>query len=105
SWYNYPIRPLDPVIEMDQPAGTIRYIRDNFSGTGMASRMQAPAEPQGNWQLLQNFLPITRGTLDRRWGFTYINTFTNPAGPLNAQPAFSFEYQSDTQAARRLVWC
>jgi len=97
AWYDTPIRPYDPVIEYDRDTGSIRYYRDNFSGNGQNSFVQAPAQPQDIFEALVNCMPIMRGTLDKRRGYTYINT-------LPAAAQHSFEYQSDSLFVRRLLW-
>jgi hypothetical protein len=69
SWYSSPLQPLDPVVQSQVPKPPIRYMRDNFQGTGQNSYFQAPAQDQSMWQSLLNVQPITQGILNQRWGY------------------------------------
>ncbi len=102
-WYQQPIRPLDPVIEDDPQTGAIRYIRDNFTGTGQDSYTQPPAQDQSQWQTLNNILPITDGSLRRRWPLTTFNS-TNPGSALQLITRL-YSFQRDSDLSRRILAC
>jgi hypothetical protein len=77
SWYSTPLQPLDPVVQSQTPKPPIRFIRDNFAGTGQNSYIKPPAQDQSMWQSLLNVQPITQGILNQRWGYlNFANNFT-----------------------------
>lgn len=74
-WYKSPIRPFDPVIDLDPATGATRYIRDSFTGTGQVSQILAPATPQDQFSVMQNVMPPVRGVVEKRWGYApFIST-------------------------------
>lgn len=95
SFYQSPIRPYDPVIQ-DVGAGS-RYLRDNFSNTGQDSHTEPPAQDQSLWSLLKNVMPITKGTLERRWGYSvFANGLLSNANKL-------YSYQRDSDGFRAII--
>lgn len=97
AFYKFPIRPFDPVIEEDQATGAFRYYRDSFAGTGQDSHTRPPAQDQSFWQSLLNIMPITSGTLQRRWGYSQLH-----AG-LGLGTSHAFSFQRDTDGLRTLI--
>src|SRR5579863_115190 len=96
AWYNVPIRPFDPLNPEDQPTPPQHYIQDNFAGTGQDSHTRPPAENQSQWILAQNVMPITKGTLERRWGYSLFNTNTTASNWLTM-------YQRDSDGFRAII--
>jgi hypothetical protein len=91
STYQRPVQPFDPVIPDAQPKPPIRYVRDNFQATGQDSHTQPPAQDSTMWQSLMNVMPITKGVLERRWGFLPFATGV----PASASRLTSFQRDSD----------
>jgi len=107
-WYQQPIRPLDPVIEDDPQTGAIRYIRDNFTGTGQDSYTQPPAQDQGQWQALTNILPVTDGSLRRRWPLAaWGGTDSTGISPGTASQFVTrlYNFERDVDLSRRVLGC
>lgn len=96
SWYPTPIQPMDPVVVSQQPKPPIRYVRDNFMGTGQNSYTQPPAQDQAMWQKLLNIQPITQGTINQRWGF---NQFAGVSFTANRL----YNFQSDAVGTRAIL--
>lgn len=72
STYQKPLQPWDPITQDLQPKPPIRYIRDNFQGTGQDSHTLPPTQDPSMWQALTNVQPITKGVIERRWGYTLL---------------------------------
>jgi len=53
---------------VDASAGIYRYYRGNFRSAGQNSYDSPPTQDQDAFMQLYNTLPITKGSLDRRWG-------------------------------------
>lgn len=87
--YQRPLKPWDPVIPDQKLEGPSRYLRDNFQGSGQDSHTQAPAQDPVMWQALTNAMPITKGVIERRWGYTQFAT------PTAAKRLFNFQRDSD----------
>jgi hypothetical protein len=96
SWYSQPIQPIDPVVVSQTPKPPIRYVRDNFAGTGQNSYVKAPAQDQAMWQALTNVQPITQGILNQRWGYSQF-----AAGGVNPNRLSNF--QSDNLGTRAII--
>lgn len=89
--YQRPLQPWDPVNQDQQIKPPIRYVRDNFQGTGQDSHTSPPAQDPAMWQALTNVQPITRGVIERRWGYTAL-----AAGVATAtNRLYSFQRDSD----------
>lgn len=99
SWYKTPIQPIDPVVVSQQPKPPIRYVRDNFTGTGQDSHTQPPAQEQSMWQSLVNVMPITNGTLQRRCG---LSTLYPTHGAIGSDVRL-YNFQSDALGVRYLL--
>jgi len=91
STYQRPLQPWDPIVQDQQIKPPIRYIRDNFQGTGQDSHTQPPAQDASMWQALTNIQPITKGVIERRWGFVPFATGLN----ATANRLVSFQRDSD----------
>lgn len=96
SWYQTPIQPIDPIVQSQTPKPPIRYMRDNFTGTGQVSYVKPPAQDQSQWSVLTNVQPITQGILNQRWGYT---TFAGLTGTPNRLAIF----QSDATGTRAIL--
>lgn len=96
AWYNRPIQPIDPVVVSQQPKPSVRYVRDNFAGTGQDSHTIAPAQDQAMWQSLVNVQPITKAVIERRWGY---NQFAPLSVPFNRL----YNFQSDSTGNRQII--
>jgi len=96
SWYSIPIQPIDPVVVSQTPKPPIRYMRDNFAGTGQNSYVQPPSQDQSMWQTLTNTMPITQGVINPRWGY---NEFATLAGAPNRL----YDFQSDLLGTRAII--
>ena len=91
SWYSTPIQPLDPVVISQQPKPPVRYMRDNFAGTGQNSYIKPPAQDQSMWQSLFNVMPITQGVLNQRWGYvSFTNSFQTQIPVISISFFFHF---------------
>ena len=97
SWYKSPIRPYDPVLEDTKDNEASRYYRDSFDGTGQDSRTEPPAQDASMWSALTNIMPITRGGLDRRWGYARF------ASTGVTSPTKLYSFQRDTDGLRTIV--
>jgi hypothetical protein len=93
-----PLKPWDPVVEVNQPSGEIRYIRENFFGSGQESFPEPPVEDQAQFESLSNIMPVAQGTLKRRWGYSL---FANPAV---VSPRL-FLFQKDAGLQRNIMVC
>lgn len=98
SWYSTPLQPLDPVVASQTPKPPVRYVRDNFTGTGQNSYVQPPAQDQAMWQSLLNVQPITQGVINQRWGY---NIFASNAAVVGANRLYNF--QSDATGTRAII--
>ena len=96
SFYQSPIRPFDPVIQ-DIGGGGSRYLRDNFSNSGQDSYSEPPAQDQSMWALLKNIMPLTKGTLQRRWGYNVL------ANGLLSRANKLYSFQRDSDGLRLIV--
>lgn len=96
SWYSRPIQPIDPIVVSGQPKPSFRYVRDNFAGTGQNSHDIPPTQDQAMWQALTNVQPITKGVLERRWGYTQFAGFGAFTNRL-------YSYQSDALGTRAIL--
>ena len=102
SWYSSPIQPLDPVIQSQTPKPPIRYMRDNFAGTGQNSYVLPPAQDQSMWQALTNVMPITQGVLNPRWGY---DIFTGIAGVPSTIATITTIVKTMVHGTTALVTC
>lgn len=100
--YKRPLNPFDPVVKEGQDGGSPRYYRDDFSGSGQDSYTNPPGQDPTMWQALLNIMPISRKSLDRRWGY---GLFSDLSGvlPIGSIPTHIYEYQRDTDGLRKLV--
>lgn len=96
AWYNFPVHPMDPVNPEGQQEFTTHYLRDSFTGGGQNSHVLPPTQDQSLWESLLNVMPITRGVLERRWGYNFVATGLNPTDRM-------FTYQRDFDNLRCLV--
>lgn len=90
SWYKQPVRPYDPIIEDGKDNESSRYYRDSFDGTGQDSTTDPPSQDASMWEALTNIMPITRGGLNERWGYSKLID-----GNPNATRLASFQRDSD----------
>src|SRR5581483_7067181 len=107
SWYKSPIRPIDPIVSDVQPEYPERYIRDNFEGTGLDLYTLPPAQDQSMWTLLTNVMPITDGTLHRRWGAQFFTTNAQFGGNTYGPYTRAYQYRNDLNGStgtRRLIF-
>lgn len=97
SLYQRPLQPWDPIVQDQQIKPPVRFIRDNFQGTGQDSHTQPPAQDPSMWQALTNVQPITKGVIERRWGF---NQF---ASGLDASINRLYSFQRDSDGLRTIL--
>lgn len=87
-------------IPFDQESSSYHYNRDSF-GQGQLNQFDnAPAQNPDNLEVLDNALPIAKGSLDRRWGYNLFSTPNNLSSTSRL-----YEYQSDGTGNRRLLAC
>jgi len=96
AWYSQPIKPFDPLNPEDAPLQPERYVRDSFFATGQDSHTQPPAQDQSQWQSLINIMPITTGSLTRRWGY---DVFATPSSTAN----WITNFQRDSDGLRTIL--
>jgi hypothetical protein len=96
STYQRPLEPWGPVVPDQQIKPPVRFIRDNFQGTGQDSHTLAPAQDPAMWEALTNVMPITKGVIERRWGFTQLATGLGAANRI-------YTFQRDSDGLRTLV--
>lgn len=94
--YQRPLQPWDPLVPDQQPKPPIRYVRDNFNGTGQDSHTQPPAQDPAMWQALTNVQPITKGVIEPRWGY-------NQLAALTGTPNRLYNFQSDALGTRSIL--
>ena len=77
-------------------AAPYRYSRATFWNAGLDTLSQPPNQDEDSFVKLDNILPVTKGTLQRRWGYKLFNTPSFAATRL-------YEYQSDETGVRRIL--
>lgn len=100
--YKRPLSPFDPVVKEGQDGGSPRYYRDDFSGSGQDSFTAPPSQDASMWQALLNVMPISRKSMDRRWGYGLFSDLTSIL-PVGSVPSKIYEYQRDTDGLRKLI--
>lgn len=87
----------------DQRSGRSRYVRTDFRAAGQNSWQDPPTQNEDEFELLTNVLPAESGNLERRWGYSALNTsfFSSPAVSRAAAAAV---YQNDAANTRKIVW-
>src|SRR5512146_3600829 len=83
-------------LQPDDVQGLLRFSRNDFETAGQRSFDNPPSEDPEAFEQLLNVLPVTRGTLQRRWGY---GSFYATADVWQN----GFEYQSDMDLARQLI--
>lgn len=87
-------------IPFDQESSSYHYTRNSFEQAVLNDFENPPAQNPDHLEVMENVLPITKGTLDRRWGYSLYST------PLNlTSTSRMYEYQSDSTGNRRLLVC
>jgi hypothetical protein len=82
--------------------GQWRYIRSTFLLAGQDSFTTPPAQNPDLFELLTNVLPPNQQTLQRRWGYTFLNTLN--VATLNNSVVPATLYYNFTLNNRRVVW-
>lgn len=73
-----------------------RYALTGMALAGVDGNTSAPGQDPEMWELLTNIQPVTRGVLERRWGYSL---WANP-GSTSTQ---IIDYQSDITGARQVL--
>lgn len=84
--------------------GLFRYIRNSFASAGQDSFTDPPAQNPDAFEKLVNVLPPVQGDLDRRWGYTLLNSTLLTGTPSVAKALPEAVYQDDATLARQLVF-
>lgn len=104
AFYKKPIQPYDPIQEKGQDGGALRYFRNDFDHTGQNSHDTPPSQDAGQWMSLFNTMPISKGNIDRRWGYFSLSNL-GLATPAILAPRHFYTYQRDTDGLRKLIIC
>lgn len=87
-------------IPFDEESSSYHYTRNSFEQAVLNDFENPPAQNPDHLEVMENVLPITKGTLDRRWGYSLYST------PLNlTSTSRMYEYQSDSTGNRKLLVC
>ena len=82
---------------LDEPLPNYKYARTNFINSGVDNYAQPPSQDPDMMSQLLNVMPITDGSIDRRYGYSL---WANPT----ATPTIRmFDYQSDITGARQVI--
>lgn len=103
AFYKKPIQPYDPIQKEGQDGGAIRYFRNDFDHTGQNSHDTPPSQDPGQWMALTNTMPISRGNIDRRWGYFSLANLGLNTGVFIPQARHLYSYQRDTDGLRKLI--
>lgn len=103
AFYKKPIQPYDPIQKEGQDGGAIRYFRNDFDHTGQNSHDTPPSQDAGQWMALTNTMPISRGNIDRRWGYFALSNLGQLSTSVNLIPKHIYSYQRDTDGLRKLI--
>src|ERR1700684_4092780 len=96
--YRYPsIEISTKRVPTDEPAPVERFTRSNFIGAGVDNFAQAPSQDPDMMMRLDNIMPISNGTLQRRWVYTL---WDNPGSVPTSQ---MYSYQSDVTQRREII--
>ena len=82
--------------------GQWRYIRSTFALAGQDSFTLPPSQNPDMFELLQNILPPAQQSLQRRWGYTFLNTLN--VSTLNGTVVAATLYYNFTNNFRKIVW-
>lgn len=77
-------------------ADPFRYQRNSFWSAGLDTISTPPTQNPDTFMKLDNVLPVTKGTIQRRWGYNVFGTLPFSATRL-------VEYQSDETSVRRIL--
>jgi hypothetical protein len=83
------------LVEFSAPK-EFKYVRDRFDTAGLNSFDNAPHQDPEDFEQLDNVVPVTTGSLARRWGYELKGSTTDVVRKL-------YEYQSDSLGTRRLI--
>jgi len=83
--------------------GTWRYIRGSFAAAGQDSWTQAPAQSEDLFESLLNILPPSQGNLQRRWGYTLLNSTVSVNPTLSGVVPVSLYYDVQNNARRIIL--
>jgi len=84
------------LIPVDSSSGLFRYVRSQFNMAGQKSFSTPPAQDQETYETMLNTMPVTVGSLDRRWGFTAQAATTAPIYRI-------LEFQNNSSMQRSIV--
>jgi hypothetical protein len=88
------------IIPFDKAAGSYFYTRDSFDAAKLNNIETPTGQNPDDFDILNNLMPVWRGSLEQRWGYRLYLTPSN----LDATRRL-YEYQSDSTGNRRLLIC
>lgn len=88
------------IIPLDKSAGSYLYTRDSFDAAVLNNIETPTGQNPDNFEVLNNVMPVWRGSIEQRWGYRLYVTPSN----LDATRRL-YEYQSDATGNRRLLVC
>lgn len=75
-----------------------QYVRPSFNTAGQDSFTNPAAQQPDMFMKLTNIMPVSRGVLERRWGY-------NTGATLSSAATFIAAYRNDSSNFRELVYC
>lgn len=92
--------PEHQVIPFDKGSNSYLYSRDSFDFARLNNIETPTGQNPDNFDVMNNLMPVWRGSLEQRWGYRLYLTPSN----LDATRRL-YEYQSDSTGNRRLLIC